>query len=87
MKVQIYDRDYVGSAEWTAPGAVRLELADEGRRSWFEHYFQTEDSFLTGLLGSEEIAVERRDSSQEAFWRALYNLAAYSYRVKDGSRP
>ena len=87
MKVQIYDRDYVGSAEWTAPGAVRLELADEGRRSWFERYFQTEDSFLTGLLGSEEIAVERRDSSQEAFWRALYNLAAYSYRVKDGGRP
>jgi hypothetical protein len=87
MKAEIYDRNYVGSAEWTAPGTVRLELADETRRSWFERYFQTEDSFLTGLLGSEEIAAERRDSSQEAFSRALYNLAAYSYRVRSGGWP
>jgi hypothetical protein len=38
-------------------------------------------------LGSEEIAAERRDSSQEAFSRALYNLSAYSYRVRSGGRP
>jgi hypothetical protein len=88
MRVDIYDRDYVGSAEWQGPGDVRVEVADEGRRSWFERYFQTEDSFLMGSLGAEEFASERRDSSEQAFLRATYNLAAYSYRVRsDGDGP
>ena len=56
MRVDIYDRDYVGSAEWQGPGDVRVEVADEGRRSWFERYFQTEDSFLMGSLGPRAAA-------------------------------
>ena len=36
----------------------------------------------------EEFASERRDSSEQAFVRATYNLAAYSYRVRsDGDGP
>jgi hypothetical protein len=82
MRVEIYDRDYVGSAEWQAPGEVRLDVEDADRRSWFERYFQAEDAFLTGSLGAEEFASERRDSSEQAFARATFNLAAYSYRVR-----
>jgi hypothetical protein len=87
MRVDIYDRNYVGSAEWHAPGEVRVEVADEGRRSWFQRYFQSEDSFLTGSLGAEEFASERRDSSEQAFTRATFNLAAYSYKVRPDGGP
>jgi hypothetical protein len=86
MRFEIYDRDYVGSAEWQAPGVVAVEVADEGRRSWFERYFSSEDSFLTGSLGFEEMAMERRDASQEAFTRASFALAAYRYRVRQRDR-
>ncbi|MBA2312504.1 MAG: hypothetical protein H0V97_06860 [Actinobacteria bacterium] len=83
MKLESYSGEYVGTAEWQGPGVVRLEVPDEMQRAWFEGYFRSEDSFLTGLIGSEEIAIERRDDSREAFTRAVFHLAAYRYKVKD----
>lgn len=85
MKLESYSGEYVGTAEWQGPGEVRLEVPDELKRAWFEGYFRSEDSFLTGLIGSEEIAIERRDDSREAFTRAVFHLAAYRYKIKDDS--
>ncbi|MFN2488736.1 MAG: hypothetical protein ABR529_03140 [Actinomycetota bacterium] len=83
MRFEIYNGDYVGTAEWSAPGRVALDVADPAQRTWFERYFASEDSFLTGSVGFEEIALERRDSSRAAFTRAAVQLAAYAYRVRD----
>jgi hypothetical protein len=85
MKFEIYDGAYVGTVEWSAPGQVSLEVRDDHDRSWFERYFEGEDTFLMGSVGFEEMALERRDSSEEAFTRAAINLAAYSYKVRDPS--
>lgn len=83
MKLESYNGEYVGTAEWQGPGEVRLEVPDEMQKAWFEGYFRSEDSFLTGPIGSEEMAIERRDDSREAFTRAVFHLAAFRYKVKD----
>lgn len=83
MRLEIYNGEHVGTAEWLEPGRVELDVPDAHQRTWFERYFEGEDAFLTGLVGSEEMALERRDSSPEAFARAAFHLAAYSYRVRD----
>jgi hypothetical protein len=82
VKVEIYNRDYVGSAEWSAPGVIDLDVTDDEQREFFERFFDSEDAFLTGSVGAEEMATERRDGSAEAFARAAYQLAAYSYTVR-----
>jgi hypothetical protein len=87
MKFEVENGSYVGTIEWEAPGRVALEM-DEAAKSWFERYFGAEDSFMGGELGDEFMEMERRDSSEEAFNRAAYQLAAYSYKVRarDGHR-
>jgi hypothetical protein len=80
--LQIYNGDLIGTAEWRGPGEVFLDMADDGERSWFEGYFAQEDAFLTGPAECAEMACERRDSSEEAFERAAFQLAAYAYTVK-----
>jgi hypothetical protein len=82
MRYEIYNGDYVGTAEWSAPGRVAIDVPDEEQRSWFERYFESEDSFLMGCIGAEEMTLERRDSSEEAFTRAALALSAYSYKVR-----
>jgi hypothetical protein len=82
MKVEIYNGGLVGTAEWRGPGDVFVDMADESERSWFEGYFAQEDSYLIGPVECAEMACERRDSSEEAFQRAAFQLAAYAYTVK-----
>ncbi len=82
MKFDIYGGDYVGSAEWEGPGRVALDMPEGSEKAWFANYFRTEDSFLTGSIGFEEMASESPDSSEEAFARAAFQLAAYRYTVQ-----
>jgi hypothetical protein len=82
VKVEIYNGDYVGTAEWSSPGEVDLDITDAAQRAFFEDFFEAEDAFLTGSVGDEEMASERRDASLEAFNRATFRLAAYSYTVR-----
>ena len=82
MKYEIYNGGYVGTVEWSSPGHIDLDVTDDGERRFFESFFEAEDAFLTGSIGAEEMATERRDASAEAFARAAFQLAAYSYTVR-----
>jgi hypothetical protein len=81
MKFEIHNGEFVGTAEWVAPGEVALDMQDDGDRKFFERFFQSEDTFLSGPVESAEMTMERRDSSAQAFQRAAFALAAYSYHV------
>jgi hypothetical protein len=84
MKFEIHNGDFVGTAEWRAPGDVALDMDSDKDRTFFERYFSTEDSFLSGSVECAEMEAERRDASPEAFQRAAYQLAGYAYTVKAG---
>jgi hypothetical protein len=91
MKFEIHNGRLVGTAEWVAPGEVALDIDDERDRAFFEQFFASEDTFLSGPVESAEMTMERRDSSAEAFQRAAFALAAYSYHVtamnREGASP
>ncbi|MDQ3771825.1 MAG: hypothetical protein M3343_07035 [Actinomycetota bacterium] len=83
MKVEIYDDEQVGTAEWQAPGRVALEVEEPDQRRWFESFFATEDSTLDGPVECASMTrAERGDSSEEAFARALYRLGFYAYQFR-----
>lgn len=82
MKHAIYNGGYVGTAEWRRPGEVELDFVDPQQEDWFEHYFANTDAFLSGPVDCPEMTFERRDSSAEAFTRALYRLAEHEYTVR-----
>jgi hypothetical protein len=82
MKYSIYNGKYVGTAEWSGPGDVTLDVDDARERSWLQRYFSREDCFLCGPVESAEMTVERGDASAEAFERATYRLSAFAYRVR-----
>lgn len=85
MKFEFENGKYLGTAEWQGPGAVVVEMEDPTAKTWFEDYFQGEDSFMTGSVECDsEMAYERRDESEVAFTRAAHMLAAYSYKVRQG---
>jgi hypothetical protein len=87
MRYEFENGSYVGTAEWNGPGDVRVETDDPQQQEWFEDYFQSETSFMTGPVECGEMAHERRDESEAAFTRAAYELAAYSYKVRQGDSP
>jgi hypothetical protein len=82
MKLEITNGHVVGTAEWRKPGEVSLDIHDASDRAFFQRYFSSEDSFLSGSVGEEEMFHERPDASEEAFMRAVFRLARYSYRVQ-----
>ena len=82
MRLQIENGASVGTAEWAAPGEVRLEMPDPAMREWLDRYFDTEEAFLGGPIGGEFMQVERPSDSEEAFRRAAFRLAALRYRVR-----
>lgn len=82
MKLEIYNGDFVGTAEWQAPGDVKVDMADTETKAWFERYFATEDSCMSGPVECAEMTAERRDASESAFERAAFELAGYAYEVK-----
>ncbi|HEX2240962.1 MAG TPA: hypothetical protein VHJ82_07475 [Actinomycetota bacterium] len=81
MKFEIHNGEYLGTAEWLAPGQVRLEMADGKHRQWFERFFSAEDAQLGGSVECPEMTLERRDDSAEAFERAVFGLTAYDCTV------
>jgi hypothetical protein len=85
MKVQISNGENLGTAEWMSPGRVEVQVEDPRQREFFEAYFTSEDSFLSGPVESAEMTAERPDESEEAFARAAFRLAAHAYRVKEAS--
>ncbi len=89
MKFEIYNGEYLGTAEWLAPGDTHVEMADATHRQWFERFFSTEDAYLGGSVECPEMTFERRDDSAEAFERAVFSLATYDSTVtrNDGERP
>jgi hypothetical protein len=89
MKFEIENGNYVGTAEWAAPGRVALDMEDDSQRTWFERFFAAETSGMTGPVDCAEMSYERRDESEAAFQRAAYELAAHAYKVRamgDGMR-
>jgi hypothetical protein len=84
MKFEIENGSFSGSAEWRAPGDVMVQMPDEQQQAWFENYFRAEDSFMGGSVECGEMQMERRDESAEAFTRAARELAAFSYKVRQG---
>jgi len=88
MRFEIENGAYVGTAEWTAPGTVTLEMDDPKQRSFFERYFHEEQTALGGAIDCPELQTERADTSEDSFERAMNSLAAYAYKVRrmDSSR-
>jgi hypothetical protein len=84
MKFEIENGEFVGTAEWRGPGRVALEMEDSSQRTWFERYFSQEDSHMGGPVGDESMSCERRDESEQSFNHAAFQLAAYSYKVRQG---
>lgn len=82
MKLEIENGSVVGTAEWQGPGRVALKMEDEVQKVWFERFFATETSHMSGPVDCAEMTHERRDSSEEAFQRAAYELAAHAYKVR-----
>ena len=82
MKFEIENGDYVGTAEWQAPGQVALDMTDEKQRTWFEHFFAEETSAMSGPVDCAEMTYERRNDSEQAFQRAAMELAAHAYKVR-----
>ncbi len=82
MKFEIINGEYLGTAEWTGPGRVAVEMEDAAQRAWFERYFSGEDAFLNGLVDCAEMSSERRDASPQAFQRAAWGLAGFAYSVR-----
>ncbi len=78
MRFELYGRDRVGTVTWAGPGKVELDVADDGKRRFFERFFASEAAMMCGPVGAEEMACERRDASPDSFMRALYELSAYS---------
>ncbi|HET7481529.1 MAG TPA: hypothetical protein VFK89_01585 [Actinomycetota bacterium] len=89
MKYEIENGSYVGTAEWAGPGEVALDMHDDSHRRWFEEFFASETSSMTGPLDCAEMSHERRNESEAAFHRAMFELAAHAYAVRamgDGRR-
>lgn len=84
MRYEIFNGDYVGTAEWVAPGEVAVDVPDPEQRAWFERYFAAEDSVMAPAGDHDGMTLERRDASEAAFNRALNQLAAFSYQVRRG---
>ncbi len=82
MRFEIENGDYVGSAEWQSPGKVALDIADAEQREFFERYFAAESSSMAGMVDAAGMVCERRDASEEAFNRSLFELAGYAYSVR-----
>lgn len=81
MRFELFNGSYVGTIEWRDEGGVALEVPDEMERRFFERYFSKEDSFMSGAVDQAGMSLERGDSSEQAFVRAIERLAAYRYRA------
>ena len=81
MKVEIYNGYFLGEVEWKGPQDVQVEMDDPKTKSWFEHYFSSEDATLGGSVDCPTLVSQRRDESEEAFTRAAQDLRMHDYRA------
>jgi hypothetical protein len=85
MRFEFYDgRRRVGSAVWEGPGQVRLEVGVPEESKYFDEYFGTEVTYLSGGFDDDgdEFQIRRRDWSPWEFERACRALArSRSYRA------
>ena len=85
MRFEIETQDQkLGTVEWQGPGQVEMELASEADKAFFERYFHTEQSYMAAAGNHEGMTYERPVDSEQAFNHAMYQLAAYAYKVKQG---
>ncbi len=83
MRFEIVNGDFVGTAEWQGPGRVALDMPDE-HREFFERYFNTEQSYMAAAGNHDGMTYEKPTDSEAAFNHAMYQLAAYAYKVRRG---
>ena len=50
MKFEFENGKHLGTAEWQGPGQVAVEMDDPDKKAWFEHYFESEDSYMAGSV-------------------------------------
>jgi len=84
VKYEIENGDYLGTAEWRGPGRVELDMPDGKDKRWLKRFFEGRDSVMGGAGEPEGMTFERRDETEAAFNRAAYQLAAYSYKIRQG---
>ena len=85
MRFEIETQDQkLGTVEWQGPGQVAMELDSEADQAFFERYFHTEQSYMAAAGNHEGMTYEKPADSEQAFNHAMYQLAAYAYKVKQG---
>ena len=84
MKFEIDNGEYVGTVEWQGPGTVSVRMKKPTDQEFFERYFTSERSQLAPAGDHEGMTCERPCDSEAAFNRALYELSAYAYKVRNG---
>ena len=85
MRFEIEARDQkLGTVEWQGPGQVDLDMQSEADKAFFERYFHTEQSYMAAAGNHEGMTYERPVDSEQAFNHAMYQLAAYAYKVRQG---
>jgi hypothetical protein len=82
VRFEIENGNYLGTAEWTGPGEVFLDMPDGDEKRWLQRYFSGESVYLGGLVDCPEMIVERRDSSEAAFIHAAFELDKWACTVR-----
>jgi hypothetical protein len=82
VKYEMFNGKFVGTAAWSGPRNVELDMADSSHRSFFEGFFSAEDSVMGGPMGAETMTAGRRDETEENFTRSMFRLTAYGYHVR-----
>jgi hypothetical protein len=87
MRFEIENGEYVGTVEWQGPGNVAVEMKTSSEQEFFERYFTSARSQLAAAGDHDGMTYERPCDSEAAFNRALYELSAYAYKVRNGHVP
>jgi hypothetical protein len=74
----------VGTVEWQGPGQVQMDMRSEAEKAFFERYFHTEQSYMAAAGNHDGMTHEKPVDSEQAFNHAMYQLAAYAYKVRQG---
>ena len=85
MKFEIETKDQtLGTVEWQGPGKVEVDLQSADDKAFFERYFNTEQSYMAAAGNHDGMTHEKPVDSEQAFNHAMYQLAAYAYKVRQG---
>ena len=85
MKFEIETQDHkLGTVEWQGPGRIDMNMQSEADKAFFERYFHTEQSYMAAAGNHEGMTCEKPVDSEQAFNHAMFQLAAYAYKVRQG---